>query len=431
MPNFWKKLIVLILTWEARLVLMRYKPRVIAITGSVGKTSGKDAIFAALSQELYVEKSEKSMNSEFGVPLAILGCQGGWSSPAKWLRNIFHGLHLIFVWQKYPQWLVVEVGADRPGDIRAIARWLRPDIAVITGVSAVPAHVEFFESPASIVREKRSLAEYLKMGGKLILNGDDERMRDIQAQFRGVSLTYGLAVGNDFSASDVEMLYENAAPAGMLFRVKRVGASVPIMIRGALGYPRVYAALAALAVAEAVGVDLVFAGRGLSSWKPTPGRLRILKGLKGSLIIDDTYNSSPSAALAALDTLKEVKGVKRKIAVLGDMLELGKYSAEAHRTLGKRAAEVADVLITVGFRTRATIEAALDAGMPEPNIRQYEKDESRRAGKELELELREGDLVLIKGSQSMRMERAVQEVMAEPLRAEELLVRQDPEWKNR
>lgn len=426
-----RTIVTFVLTWEARLVLLRYKPRVIAITGSVGKTSGKDAIFAALSPELHLRKSEKSFNSEIGVPLTILGLENAWRDPLKWLWNIARGLWLVVVPQEYPQWLVLEVGADRPRDISTIARWLRPDIAVITGVSEVPVHVEFFPSPEAIVREKRALAERLKPGGKLILNGDDSRMKAIESTFRGASLTYGLEAYNDFSASDIEILYENGKPAGIHFRVKRVGASAPVLIRGALGRPRVYAALAALAVAEAAGVDLVFSARGLSEWVPTPGRLRILKGLKGSLIIDDTYNSSPSAALAALDALKEVEGVQRRIAVLGDMLELGKYSAEAHRNVGKRAAEVADLLITVGFRARRVAEAALDAGMPESAIRQYEMNESRRAGKELELELGEGDLVLVKGSQSMRMERTVEEIMGEPERAEELLVRQDDEWKTR
>lgn len=426
-----RSIAVFILTWEARMVLARYKPRVIAITGSVGKTSGKDAIFAALSGELHVRKSEKSFNSEIGVPLTILGLENAWSDPVKWIWNVLRGLWLVVMWQEYPHWLIVEVGADRPGDIRNIARWLRPDIAVITGVSEIPVHVEFFSSPEAIVREKKALAEYLKAGGKLILNGDDERMKETHAAFRGASLTYGLEGHNDFSATDIEILYENSKPAGIHFRVKRAGASAPVLIRGALGRPRVYAALAAIAVAEVVGVDLVFAARGLSTWVPTPGRLRILKGLKGSLIIDDTYNSSPVAALAALDALKEVKGMKRRIAVLGDMLELGKYSAEAHRALGARAAECADMLITIGFRTRATVESALDAGMSEKNIRQYEMNESRRAGKELELELKEGDIVLVKGSQSIRMERTVEEIMADPARAGELLVRQDDEWKAR
>ena len=126
--NAFKRIITAILTWEARAVLERYHPKIIAVTGSVGKTTTKDAIFAALSPHVHVRKSEKSFNSDLGVPLAILGLESGWHDPLKWIANIFHGLSLILFENDYPRWLVLEVGADRPGDIRRIARWLRPDI---------------------------------------------------------------------------------------------------------------------------------------------------------------------------------------------------------------------------------------------------------------------------------------------------------------
>lgn len=431
MITLFKKIVSAILIWEARAVLRRYRPKIIAITGSVGKTTTKDAIFAALSGHLHVRKSEKSFNSEIGVPLTILDLDNAWRNPVKWLWNIMRGFMLIVRHSEYPQWLVLEVGADRPGDIRSIAQWLRPDIAVITSIPEIPVHVEFFDSPEALLKEKQTLAEYLKPGGKLIINGDDVRMHEMQTSYRGASITYGFESNNDYSASHDEIMYEGKAPAGIRFRVNRKGNSVPVMIHGALGRPRIYAALAGLAVANEVGIDIVSASAGLAAWAPSPGRLRLLKGIRGSIIIDDTYNSSPAAALAALDTLKSIQNGGKKIAVMGDMLELGKYSAGAHRTVGERVAMCADFLITVGFRARAMGEAALDAGMPDASIREYEQNESVRAGKELEPELKEGDIVLVKGSQSMRMERTVLEIMADPDRASDLLVRQDPEWQER
>lgn len=433
--SFFKHIVTQILTWEARAVLRRYHPKVIAITGSVGKTTTKDAIFSAISNHLYVRKSEKSFNSEIGVPLTILGLDNAWRNPFGWLWNILQGLLLIVRGGSYPHWLVVEVGADRPGDIRSIARWLRPDIAVITSVPSLPVHVEYFDSPEALLREKQSLAEYLKPGGKLIINGDDPLVRGLQTSFRGVSITYGFDPDNDYNASHEEITYKGAHPAGMRFRVNTKappsGGSVPVSTLGALGRPRVYAALAAIAVANVTGIDIVSASTDLTNWEPAPGRLRILRGIRGSVIIDDTYNSSPTAALAALDTLKDINSAGKKIAVMGDMLELGKYSADAHRLVGERAAASTDQLITLGFRMRTAGEAALDAGMPDTNIREYEQNEAARAGKELEPDLKEGDVVLIKGSQAMRMERTVFEIMAEPERAAELLVRQDPEWVTR
>lgn len=429
MVAFLRSVVVLILTWEARLVLMRHKPQIIAVTGSVGKTTTKDAIYAALSGTHHIRKSAKSFNSDFGVPLTILGLETGWNDPWKWLMNIFHGFTVLFE-SRYPQWLVLEVGADRPGDIRKIAVWLRPDVSVITGVPDIPVHVEYFNSPGEVLKEKRALADYLKPGGTLILNGDEARMRMLQNSFRGTSITYGFDEQNSYAAYNEEIVYENDHPAGMSCKVVRKGSSLDLMVSGALGRPRVYAAVAALAVAETIGADTTLAVQGIAAWEPPPGRVRVLKGMKGSIIIDDTYNSSPAAVLAALDTLKSVKA-KRRIAILGDMLELGRYSAEAHKSVGERVAKTATMLRTVGFRARAIAESALDSGMKETKIMQYEMNEAERAGKELAAELKAGDVVLVKGSQSMRMEKTVLEIMAEPLHAEDLLVRMDPEWKER
>ncbi len=426
-----KKIIVSILTWEARVVLSRHKPKIIAVTGSVGKTTTKDAIFAALSPHLYVRKSDKSFNSDLGVPLAILGLENGWHDPFIWLSNIIRGFVLAVFPGDYPHWLVLEVGADRPGDIRNIAHWLRPDIAVITAVPEIPVHVEFFDSPQAVLREKRALAEHLKPGGSLIVNGDDPHMSDLRTDFRGLTVTYGLEDHNDFFSSHDEVVYEGSLPVGVRFRVNHAGSSIPVSVYGALGRPRIYSALAALVAASAVGIDLVSASNSLAQWAPPPGRMRLLKGIRDSVIIDDTYNSSPAAALAALDTVHTVANIGRKIAVMGDMLELGKYANDAHKQVGERAAVSLDMLITVGFRARLMAEAALDAGMQDTSVRSYEQDEAARAGLELEKELKKGDVVLIKGSQSLRMERTVEVIMAEPEKAAELLVRQEEEWKDR
>lgn len=424
-----KNIVVTVLTWEARLVLWRYNPKIIAVTGSVGKTTTKDAIYAALAGTLHVRKSEKSFNSDIGVPLTILGLENAWRNPLLWALNLVRGLALLVSRVPYPAWLVVEVGADRPGDIRRIAKWLKPDIAVITGVPDIPVHVEFFRSPEELAREKRSLAEHMKDSGTLILNGDDAKVVEMCREFKNV-ITFGFARSNKIIASHQGILYEKGKAIGTRFRLVLGGLALPVSIIGALGKARTYAALAAFAVAEVADIETSSVVRSLLEWNPPPGRMRVIKGVNGSTIIDDTYNSSPAAALSALDTLKEVKVPPgaRRIAVLGDMLELGRYAAEAHRGIGVRAAQCAAKLVTIGFRSRATGEAALDAGMPEANIREYEHTESRRAGQELRGELREGDIVLVKGSQSMRMERVVEELMAEPEKAVDLLVRQEPEW---
>lgn len=429
--SFFKKIIVAILTWEARLVLSRYKPRIIAVTGSVGKTTTKDAIYAALSPSLRIRKSQKSFNSELGVPLTILGLENAWQNPFKWMGNIMSGLMLIIERKEYPEWLVVEVGADRPNDIRNVAQWLRPDIAVITAIPEIPVHVEFFDSPEAVLYEKRQLAEYMKPGGKLVINGDDPRMSDMRSDFHGRTVTFGMEANDDFIAQDGAVLYEDGKPIGMTFQAHHGAAAQAIHIYGSLGYPRIYSAIAALAVAQNVGVDMAQASGGLTQWSPPPGRMRILPGIRGSVLIDDTYNSSPAAALAALDTLRSIETTGRKIAIMGDMLELGRFSTDAHRLVGERAAQASDMLVTVGFRARAMGEAALDNGMADDRVREYEIGEAERVGVELAPEIQEGDIILVKGSQSMRMEKTVALLLADPSKASELLVRQEAEWKDR
>ena len=431
MKKAFKKIVIAIITWEARIALWRYRPKIIAVTGSVGKTSTKDAIHAGFSEERFVRKSKKSFNSEIGVPLTVLGCESGWASVFKWLKNITYGLSFILLPNHYPKWLILEVGADRPGDIKSLTKWIRPDIAVITGIPDIPSHVEFFESVEQVAEEKRALAEALTPEGTLVVNGDDARAMEMRIDFRGVCVTYGFSGNNDFVASHDEIFYENGKPAGMQFRVNHAGSSVPVVLRDAIGRSHIYSALAAVAVGVSSGLDVIKVARGLSSGKTPPGRMRVIGGLRDTTIIDDSYNASPNAMHSAIEALKDIETKGRKIAVLGDMLELGRHTSEAHKEIGKVVADVADILITVGIRARGIADSAMDAGMSEKNILQYEQGEAERAGEELEVRLEEGDVILVKGSQGMRLEKTVKAIMAEPIRAKELLVRQEPEWLSR
>lgn len=428
-----KKIIAHILTWQARIVLARYKPKIVAITGNIGKTSAKDAIHAVLSRFYAVRKSEKSFNSEIGLPLTILGVPNAWNDPGGWAKNIAYGFWLIMKRQQYPEWLVLEVGADRPGDIAKVAKWLKADIVIFTRFGNVPVHVEFFKTPDELFKEKSSLLDALKPDGTLVLNADDERIMTLKAKARTKVVTFGFDEHAMIRASNDAIAYSQAgmygAPSGIVFRINYEGSSVPVQIDGGFGRNHIYSALAALAVAYDRECNMLTAVEALKNHDLPPGRMRVIDGVKDSVIIDDTYNASPLATETALETLGGVKAEGRKIAVLGDMLELGRYTQEAHKKVGEYAAHHADILVTVGIRARYIAEGALAAGMSEKKIFQYE--ESRAAGKYVEGELNKGDIVLVKGSQGMRMERAVEEIMAHPEDKELLLVRQDAEWIKR
>ncbi len=423
MKKIFKKIIVSILTLEARLVLKKYKPKIVAVTGSVGKTTAKDAIYNVLSTAFFVRKSEKSFNSEIGVPLSILGCQNGANNPFVWLKNIFEGMLLVVSKNHYPKWLVLEVGADHPEDIKNIAKWLKPDIAVITRFAEIPAHVEFFDSPKDVVKEKKELAKYLKKDGFLILNYDDEDVLAIKNEFNKKTVTYGLKKGADILGSNAGVLYDGGKASGLTFKVDHGGSSVPVSTQGILGIQHIYPALSAIAVGSTQGLNTVEMSQALlGEHKAQPGRMRLIDGIKNSTIIDDSYNASPLAVQAALETLGEVETKGRKIAVLGDMMELGHYTVSAHRKIGELSAGVCDILVTVGVRSKDISKGANKKRMLKKNI--FEFEDSVKAGEYLKKIIKKDDVILVKGSRwAMRMEKTVEAVMQEPERADELLVR--------
>lgn len=423
-----KNIIVTVITFEARVVLKKYKPKIIAITGSVGKTSTKDAVYEVLKTSYFVRRSEKSFNSEIGIPLTILGCPNGWNNPFIWLKNIFSGFMLIALENHYPQWLVLEVGLEKPGDIQFITKWLAPDMVIVTKFADVPVHVEFFASPAALIEEKSLLVGALKKEGLLVLNHDDKKVLALTEKSKSAVITFGLTDSATVWASNADIEYDkDGKPVGTIFKVNYDGNALPVRLPGTLGKHYVYAALAALAVGLSLKINMITIIEALAAFKTPPGRSRLIEGIKETFIIDDTYNSSPVAVEASLETLSQWKTAGKRVAVLGDMLELGKHAVAEHKRIGMLAGGgVCDLLVCVGVRARYIAEGAQDGGLSEKNIFQF--NDVREAGKFVESKIKTGDVILVKGSQSMRMERIVEEIMAHPELKEALLVRQEPEW---
>ena len=427
MKTTFKKTITYILRIESKIVLWKYKPKIVAITGSVGKTSTKDAVYAVLKDIAYVRKSEKSYNSEIGLPLTILGCPNGWNNPLVWFKNIFKGLWLIIYPHKYPKWLVLEVGIGKPGDMKKTASWLKTNAVIMTAIGETPVHIEFFNSRNHLIEEKSMLIKTLRKDGILVLNKDDEAIMGMKSKTKNRVITYGFSDGADVLGVSDNIFYNTQGePEGIIFRIEEGGSSMPVIIDGVFGRNHVYAALATLALAHELKLNIINAINALKNYEIPPGRMRLLKGIYESLIIDDTYNSSPFACEFGLKTLKEVKNKGRKIAVLGDMLELGKHTVEAHKNIGKIAKQNADVLIVVGQRAEEIKSGAIEADMDTNHI--YDFANSHDAGEFLKTFIKKDDMVFIKGSQGMRMERAVEAILFDQANKNVLLVRQDPEW---
>ncbi len=273
--NTFKKIIIAIVTWQSKIVLKKYKPKIIAITGSVGKTSTKDAIFTVLSKFKKVRKSEKSFNSEIGLPLTILGCPNGWNNPVTWLENIVKGFCLIICKKPYPEYLILEVGVGKPGDIKKnVAPWLAPDIVVITRFPDKPVHVEFFESVDKIIEEKSALAFALKKDGVLILNHDDDKVYNVHNKANRRTVSYGMNENATYRATYHSYINSfvdgEEVTRGISFKLEHDGHTFPVLLPNIVGMHYVGSALSALAVAAEVGCDMLQSINYISEYDTPP-----------------------------------------------------------------------------------------------------------------------------------------------------------------
>lgn len=430
---YMKKLLQLKLRFLSRLILKKYRPEIIAISGSVGKTSAKEAIYHVLSGHLSVRTSIKNYNNEIGVPLTLIGAESAGSSLLGWLA-VFGKAWRLYFWRDpdYPKILILEMGIDRPGDMDYLTRLAPPTVGVITAVSY--SHLEYFGSLQNIKKEKQILIEKVDRKGLSVLNYDNEDARSMAEVSPARVITFGLMPGADIFAQDLHYRFENESYdiAGLNFKLNHEGSIVPVEMPHILGENGIYAALAAAAVALHFGMNLMQIAEALRSFRLPAGRMQLLPGIKHTFLIDDSYNSSPEACLSAIKVLGKIKideGAS-KYAVLGDMLEIGAYTEKGHAELGRVLFEQGiDYLVSVGERARDIDRGAKDAGMSPDFI--FHFDRSSEAGSFIQERLRAGDVVLIKGSQGARMEKISKELMAEPERADELLVRQGPAWQDR
>lgn len=403
---------------------------IIGVTGSVGKTSTRLAIAAVLAKKYRVATAEKNYNNEIGLPLAILGMRHCGRSIPGWLGGLIRAKKRM-VWRgSYPEILVLEYGVDRPGDMDYLLRIARPDMAVVTAIGDIPAHREFFRDAEELIEEKSKLVAALPADGTGILNHDDEDVFAMREKTKAKIVTFGAGERAEARFSHYKLFsvrdeIRGDILQGITFKISYNGSEVPVRFDGALGLPYAYAAAAAAAAGVALGINLFDISEALRAYAPPPGRMCLIRGNKHSFILDDTYNASPQSMRAAIETLAAVPGI-RKIAVLGDMREIGAYTDQAHRTIGDRAAGFVDTLFCVGPAARFIADEALSRGMHPDNV--FVFDDSRAAGQKLDTIIREGDVILIKGSQAVRMERVVKEIMADPGKAETLLVRQEAYW---
>ncbi len=348
--------------------------RLAAITGSAGKTTTKEFAAAILARRFAVAKTPGNQNSQIGFPMSIVNLP---DDPA-------------------PEWLVGEMGLSEPGDLSTLSRAFQPDVAALLLIA--PAHLQFFPSMEELANAKAEILEGLRPGGTFVANADDPRVAAIAARHHGRVLRFGRTAPADVAARGVE---SHAGGSRFLLVTPEGEARVDLPVPGP---HQVANFLAAAAIGTAVGMTPSECAEAAPGLRAAEHRGELKTHASGARIFDDAYNANPSSMRAALETLATLPGVRR-IAVLGDMLELGADEERWHRETGAAAVGRADLLIAVGPRARELAAGAVAAGMPEDRVRRV--DTAEEAAEALRPTLSEGDVVLFKASHGIGLDRAV------------------------
>lgn len=399
-PGFEKVTVVIVpdtqqaLTDYAAYILRKYGPTVIGVTGSNGKTTTKEAIAAVLQKTYRVFKNFGSYNGCYGLPIAL-----GDLRPEH-------------------QVAVLEMACDSFGEIAELARITRPQVGVVTMINQT--HLSYLGSLDNIAAEKGRLIEALPFTGAAILNADDPRVAAMVPRTQARIITYGLKAGADVRASEV-----TATREGLSFTLQYEGKSYPGQTN-LWGCHQIYSVLAAVATGLVFDLPPEVALDALRQLPRLPGRMNPLVGQQASLIIDDTFNASPEAMIAALDTLAALPGAT-KVAILGDMPDLGEIETETHRQIGRYAATRVQRLVTKGEAAQQIAVAALEAGLGQHAVHvTFTGDDAAAAVQDL---LSPDTVLLVKGGAEVRLERVVEKLLARPERDRRQLVRQDPGWQ--
>lgn len=384
--------------------------QIIGVTGSVGKTTTKDALAFVLGEKYKILANKKSFNSEIGLPLAILG-ESTAVRPWDWFGIAYRA------WNKRNQpldadYIILEMGVDTPGDMDYLLGIVQPSLGIFIHVAPVHLAPGQFGSLDQIAEEKGKLITSLPASGLAILNHSDDLVWQFSQKTSAGVISFG--EGGDFAPQDITQ-----DQSGLHFQIQNQQFDVPLVGRH---HAELFSAVCALCTK--LELSLAEIAQALSNFHLEPGRMSLLPGINNSTLIDGSYNSNPASAQAAIDALADFPG--RRIAVLGQMNELGAQSERYHRALGEYLQGKVDLLIGVYGDAKYICEELDKTGQ---NVQYYQT--SPEAGEYLKSSLKSGDIVLFKGSQNnVRLEKAVKLVLADPTQASELLCRQGAEWQD-
>lgn len=433
-----KSFIYKILKYSTKKLIKKYQPTIIGVVGNVGKTSIRTNMVSFLSQFSPVGTNIDNYNTPIGVTLSIIDERYPGKNIFSWVIIIYKALSKSF-WgdsEFAPIW-VLEIGVDSAGDMdEFIDNFLEFDIIVMGFIGEHPVHLSQFKDRKELVNEDAKILRVLKPDGTLIVDGDDSVLKSIYRKRDNV-ITFGFGDVNikasDFKVSiDIvdtkeqwDKYFSSIVPKGK-FKVEYRGSSIPFQVDYILGKHQVNAILPAIALGLIDGSNLIDISQQIKSVNPVKGRLRCLEGVKDTLLLDDSYNAAPAAMAMALDTLNRLRvSGARKVAILGSMKELGDESESIHQDIGALAAEIVDVCIGVGEETK---DILMSFHKHNPSGLYHWFEDSEEAAMHIVDFITSDDIILVKGSQSARMERVSAVLLANKRYRAKLLSRQSKEW---
>lgn len=405
-------------------ILKKYHPDVIGIVGSVGKTTTKEAIYSVLSSKFNVRKNANS-DSDIDIPLTIIGLDNSRLSFCDWCCLFFRALKMFIIKDaNYPDILVLEIDIKKAGCLDYLISYIPFHIGIIISSELIQPSV--FSNVKKLSAEYELMISRLSKDGIAILNIDDEMIKAMKTKAN--VMTFGVLNDADLKASEPAISVNNEDAdklpiKGISFKINYKGSVVPILIPDILGTHQIYSVLAAIMCGLIYQMNLSEISNTVREYHPPAGRMKLLKGIKNTLLIDDTFSSYSVSIKAALRALALIprKEKAESYAVIGDIMNLGNISEDVHKEIGSYVKELnINKLITVGSRSKDVAISAREAGMAEDKVFSFDNVDS--AGRFLQSRLEKNDIVLINGSAAIEMEKIVKELMADPLMAKYLLI---------
>lgn len=429
-----KKLILSVLKRNVRSAVQRYNPTIIAVCGSVGKTTVRNLLVQSLAEYGPVGTNRGNYNSEWGTLFSFLGVDSPGKNPIEWLKIIYKSFRFGDLQEEFPDIWVLELGVDKPGDMNFfINDFLEFDSVIFTVYGESPVHLENFDSVKELIQEDFNALTVLKEGGFVVANSDDPAQASMIKKHKDHIITYGLYEA-DVTLVDVQSeidvveskevweTYGTAIKPILHQKISYRGALVPFQVEYMFGTAQAKCLLPVVSFFINEGVNLIEISQKITTFTPVNGRMRFFEGIKDTLVIDDTYNAAPASVEEGLRSMEFIKlPGARKVAVLGSMMELGEKEVDEHARVGQIAAEHVDILVTVGdkmihahkeFQFHKSYKAAVHVESPEDAVDW------------IKMNVTPNDIFYVKGSASTHMERVVAELIAYKKYRTKNLVRQ-------